>query len=157
MIKKLLLTIAIILFAYVAYGQNDGQNHLPPRDSTSFGTKDEVFKKIIIDVVNELNIASPRYKIYKTQNTYNLIRLDTATGAVWQVQYRMGTSQAMILEIDETSLLGYYEKEIPGRFELYETNNMYTYLLIDTQTGRVWQVQWNTEGPSKRFRERIYE
>ena len=108
-------------------------------------------------ICKQLYITGPRYKLFKTQNTYNLIRLDTATGAVWQVQYRMGTTQPMILEIDETSLISVFDKVIPGRFELYETNNMYTFILIDTQTGQLWQVQWNTDGPKKRFRERIYE
>ena len=28
-----------------------------------------------------------RYKMYKTDNMYNLLKLDTATGVVWQVQY----------------------------------------------------------------------
>ena len=97
----------------------------------------------------------PRFKIYKTENTYNLIKLDTATGQTWQVQYRTGDTESMTVEIDASSLLWYSEPEIAGRFELYPTNNMYQFILIDTQTGRTWQIQWNTT-PSKRFRERIY-
>ena len=30
-----------------------------------------------------------------------------------------------------------------GRFELYKTENLYNFLLIDTQTGSVWQAQWS--------------
>lgn len=97
----------------------------------------------------------PRFKIYKTENTYNLIKLDTATGQTWQVQYRLGDTESMTVVIDDSSLLWYSEPEIAGRFELYPTNNMYQFILIDTQTGRTWQIQWNT-APSKRFRERIY-
>jgi hypothetical protein len=97
----------------------------------------------------------PRFKIYKTENTYNLIKLDTATGQTWQVQYRLGDTESMTVVIDDSSLLWYSEPEIAGRFELYPTNNMYQFILIDTQTGRTWQIQWNT-APGKRFRERIY-
>lgn len=97
----------------------------------------------------------PRFKIYKTENTYNLIKLDTATGQTWQVQYRLGDTESMTVVIDDSSLLWYSEPEIAGRFELYPTNNMFQFILIDTQTGRTWQIQWNTT-PSKRFRERIY-
>lgn len=100
------------------------------------------------------NLVS-RFKIYKTENTYNLIKLDTATGQTWQVQYRLGDTESMTVVIDDSSLLWYSEPEIAGRFELYPTNNMYQFILIDTQTGKTWQIQWNT-APSKRFRERIY-
>ena len=106
-------------------------------------------------IYDRLENLVPRYKIYKTENTYNLIKLDTATGQTWQVQYRLGDTESMTVEIDASSLLWYSEPEIAGRFELYPTNNMYQFILIDTQTVRTWQIQWNTT-PSKRFRERIY-
>ncbi|MBR4854061.1 MAG: hypothetical protein IKU88_04980 [Alistipes sp.] len=106
-------------------------------------------------IYDRLENLVPRYKIYKTENTYNLIKLDTATGQTWQVQYRLGDTESMTVVIDDSSLLWYSEPQIAGRFELYPTNNMYQFILIDTQTGRTWQIQWNTT-PSKRFRERIY-
>ena len=106
-------------------------------------------------IYDRLENLVPRFKIYKTENTYNLIKLDTATGQTWQVQYRLGDTESMTVVIDDSSLLWYSEPEIAGRFELYPTNNMYQFILIDTQTGRTWQIQWNTT-PSKRFRERLY-
>lgn len=158
---KIELLLIGLLFAYGLYGKNGSSFNPPmalsPQDSTVISRQDEDIRKTITDVFKELNLISPRFKIYKTPNMYNLIRLDTATGAVWQVQYRMGATHSMILEIDDTSLLSYYDKEVPGRFELYETNNNYTFLLVDTVTGRIWQVQWSTNGPKERFRERIYE
>ena len=94
----------------------------------------------------------PRYKLYKTENIYNLIKLDTATGALWQVQYEMNNSaSAMTVPINDKSLLWSSEEPIPGRFELYPTNNTYIFILLDTQTGTTYQVQWNTS-PDKRFR-----
>jgi hypothetical protein len=30
----------------------------------------------------------------------------------------------------------------PGRFTLYPTNNIYTFMLLDQETGDVWHVQW---------------
>ena len=41
----------------------------------------------------------------------------------------------------------------PGRFELYPTSNMFNFLLLDARTGKVFQVQWNTE----RDKEGIWE
>ncbi len=97
----------------------------------------------------------PRYKMYQTENIYNLLKLDTATGRVWQVQYRLGNSDSMTVSINDQSLISYWEKMDSGRFELYPTKSTYQFILIDTQTGKTWQVQWSTT-PSKRFIERIY-
>ena len=116
-------------------------------DSMTMAYIDAIYNRIIEN--------TPRYKMYKTENTYNLLKLDTATGRVWQVQYRMGSTDSMTVAVDDSSLLWESETLRAGRFELYATNNMYQFILLDTATGRTWQVQWNTE-PSRRFRERIY-
>lgn len=42
------------------------------------------------------------------------------------------------------------DEEFDGRFELYPTKNMYTFILLDTDNGKTYQVQWNTD-PDKRF------
>ena len=97
----------------------------------------------------------PIYKIYKTENLYNLIKLNTATGQLWLVQYGVGDTESMTTVINDNSLLWPSEPKIAGRFELYPTNNMYQFILIDTQTGLTWQVQWHTDS-SKRFRRLIY-
>lgn len=97
----------------------------------------------------------PRYKMYKTENIYHLIKLDTATGRVWQVRYRSGDVDSKTTVIDDYSLLWSWEKEVAGRFELYPTQNMYKFILVDTQDGRTWMIQWNIDS-DRRFRERIY-
>ena len=109
-----------------------------------------------IDAIYErVGMSTPRFKLFKTDNIYNLIKLDTATGRTWQVQYRTNSTDSMTIPIDDTSLLWNYEIEKSGRFDLYPTSNMYTFILMDTETGRTWQVQWSTEA-SRRFRERIH-
>lgn len=102
-----------------------------------------------------LKTIKPRYKIYPTENTYISIKLDTATGRVWMVQIGLGDTDAMTVAIDDTSLLWDSEEIRGGRFELYPTKNMYNFILIDTQYGYTYQVQWHTE-TNKRLRERIY-
>jgi hypothetical protein len=32
-----------------------------------------------------------------------------------------------------------------GRFSLRETQNVYTFLLLDQDDGRVWQLQWSND------------
>lgn len=106
-------------------------------------------------IYDRMDNLVPRFKIYKTENIYNLIKLDTATGQTWQVQYRSSKTESMTVEIDDSSLLWYSEPEIAGRFELYPTQNMYKFILVDTQDGRTWMIQWNIDS-DRRFRERIY-
>ena len=130
------------------------------KDSVFFTPKDSLYLNYISDVaefiVKNIESVKPRYKMYKTDNLYNLIELDTATGRLWQVQFGMNRSSSrMKVAIDDSSLLYDWEDIIPGRFELYPTSNMYTFILLDTHRGWTYQVQWNTE-PSKRFRISIY-
>ena len=42
------------------------------------------------------------------------------------------------------------DMEMNGRFTLYPTQNMYTFILLDQLDGRTWQVQWSIE-PENRF------
>ena len=42
------------------------------------------------------------------------------------------------------------KKSIVGRFTLYATDNMWTFILLDQIDGDTWQVQWSLE-EDKRF------
>ena len=37
------------------------------------------------------------------------------------------------------------------RYKMYPTKNMWTFLKLDTMTGRIWQVQFSTKGEAYRF------
>lgn len=98
--------------------------------------------KLILDGIYN-NIDKPRYKIYQTENTYNLIKLDTRTGKVWQIQYRMRDVEAQVVNINYVGVV--FEVDgWDGRFELYPTKNMYTFIMLDTGNGDTYQVQWGT-------------
>ena len=38
-----------------------------------------------------------------------------------------------------------------GRFCLYETQNMWTFIMLDTYTGKNWQVQFSVKGEDYMF------
>lgn len=155
--KKLIICIvALFAFCLISFGQDVAGIDKPVVESQvaeSDSLLTDSIAKALVDMMSL--VVKPMYKIYKTSNTYNLIKLNTATGAVWQVQIRLGTADPMTVPIASSSLLYSDETEIPGRYELYETNNDYNFILLDTFTGKTYQVQWNTE-PNKRFRERLY-
>ncbi len=155
--KKLLTTLLIALISFAAVAQNDTTTTVISQNTPTLSSKDSLLLKHLYSVVSQANTSVvPRYKMYKTENTYNLIKLDTATGRVWQVQYRMGSTDPMVIAIDDNSLLWSWEDEIPGRYELYPTQNIHTFILLDTKKGYTYQVQWSTSGPNQRFRESLY-
>ena len=90
-----------------------------------------------------------RYRLFKTTNIWTSILLDTWTGRMWQVQYSVDDLPAGRWIINSISLLPEGTPAIKGRFTLYPTHNMYNFLLLDQEDGRVWQVQWSTEAKSR--------
>ena len=75
---------------------------------------------------------------------------------MWQVHFTIsddGYQGELIL--NSSSLLMSDEIEVNGRFNLYRTNNMYNFILLDQINGKTYQVQWNSE-KEKRFVSRIY-
>ena len=41
--------------------------------------------------------------------------------------------------------------ESQTQYKLFPTQNMWTFLKLDTMTGKIWQVQYSTKGPEYRF------
>jgi hypothetical protein len=94
------------------------------------------------------------YRLYKTKNTYNFIKLDTRTGQMEMVQWSTSGSRGTYTLSEEKRVYS-PEDEIPGRFTLYATTNFYNFVLLDQIDGRTWQVQWSTD-PNEMMVVRIY-
>jgi hypothetical protein len=85
------------------------------------------------------------YKLFETTNMWTFIKLDTRNGLMWQVQYAINDDAARFQTVlNDIPLFEGWDKE-NGRFTLYPTKNMYTFILLDQVDGRMWQVQWSTE------------
>lgn len=91
---------------------------------------------------NELTLNFP-YKLYPTENMWTFIKLDTRNGRMWQVQYSVkGSEYRFETTLNEEKLAN---DSIPGRFELYPTQNIYNFVLLDRINGYAWQVQWSMD------------
>ncbi len=89
--------------------------------------------------------TAPCYKLYKTENMWTFLELETFTGRIWQVQYTVNDSHdRMKTSLNVSDLTVDDGNAYAGRFELYPTPNIYNFILLDTSTGRTWQVQWST-------------
>ena len=95
--------------------------------------------------------TAPGYKLYSTQNVWTFLELETYTGRIWQVQYSMESNKRFKVPVNTTDYSifdedsGIVDNRYAGRFELYPTENMYTFILLDTYNGNTWQVQWSME------------
>lgn len=84
------------------------------------------------------------YKLYPTKNMWTFIKLNTCDGRLWQVQYDVRGEDRFEVVLSDIQLAN-IENASPGRFELYETQNMYNFILLDQITGNTWQAQWSME------------
>lgn len=85
------------------------------------------------------------FRLFSTRNVYTFLKLDTRDGRIWQVQW--GDKDYRFTEPLSTRAMTSSGR--PGRFTLYPTSNIYTFLLLDQDTGDTWHVQWGKA--SERF------
>ncbi len=85
---------------------------------------------------------SAPYRLFRTQNIYMFLLLDTRTGQISQVQWSTQTESRFASSLNPKPLV---LDGKAGRFTLYPTQNIYTFLLLDQVTGNSWQVQWGKD------------
>ena len=86
-----------------------------------------------------------RFTLLPTQNVWTFLLLDTSNGRVWQVHYAVSDSAFVgLLAINEDALTATATAHV-GKFTLQETQNIYNFLLLDQDDGRVWQIQWSND------------
>lgn len=139
--KKLLLIILVICGLGATA---NAQNLVSEEDiaKMNLSAKDSLMVTYMDGYVSQLR--KPRYQLFKTQNKWNLLKLDTATGQIWQVQYSVENDLGRFQEPLNTEwlIVPSYDEMITGRFTLYATDNIYNFILLDQIDGRCWQVQW---------------
>lgn len=128
---------------------NQLQSDSLSRIDTLLMINNELLEQIDVDLC-----LKNRFKIYQTENIYQLLKLDTKTGKIYQIQWSLNQKEEMTLTINSDDLR-IDQNYGSGCFELYPTKNMYQFILIDKTDGRTWHVQWGTES-SKRWIRRIY-
>lgn len=84
------------------------------------------------------------FRLYKTENIYNFIKLDTRTGQMELVQWS-AQDDRKTYKLSDRVLVSSPEEQITGRFTLYATTNTFQFILLDQIDGRIWQVQWGTD------------
>jgi hypothetical protein len=92
---------------------------------------------------------SATYRLFRTQNIYTFLKLDTRSGQVWQVQWGDNDHRFVVpINRDFLAPIGTSKQPTilkPGRFTLAPTSKLYMFVLMDQEDGRTWQIQWGTE------------
>ena len=96
-----------------------------------------------------------RYKIYPTSNMYNFLKLDTRMGYIYRIQWSHEDKKRYETYVNYKLLVDYEDDLVNGRFEIYPTSNIYSFLLLDKINGRVWHCQWGFES-GENWIKRIY-
>ena len=88
--------------------------------------------------------VSVPYRLFRTQNMWAFIELETVTGRMWQIHFDVnGNNRAQVILNSQNLAEG--REVIIGRFTLHPTQNINTFILHDQIDGRTWQVQWSNE------------
>jgi hypothetical protein len=91
------------------------------------------------------------FRVFRTQNIFTMLKLNTRTGQIWQVQWSLDDNNRFTVPTSQAPLLPPSTDKHPtvlrsGRFTLTPTENIHTFILLDQEDGRTWQVQWGDEG-----------
>lgn len=92
---------------------------------------------------SEIQNPNAIYEIYKTENIYHVLKLNTRTGQITQVQIGVGKDGYAMENVVNSKTLVSADEEQNGRFALYPTGNMYNFVLLDRISGKLWQAQWS--------------
>lgn len=102
---------------------------------------------IICEGINPTATKTGRYNLTETQNMWTFIMLDTYTGKIWQVQFSVKGEDYMFASPINRYPMAYptNESNWRNRFQLFPTQNMWNLIMLDSYTGRIWQVQYSTQ------------
>ena len=101
--------------------------------------------RIIANETSDLKHEVGRYKVYRTTNIYNSLKLDTASGRITALQIGINNDKSRFEYIVCNAIEDDPKWRIIGRYELYPTGNNFNFILIDTILGQAYQVQWSTK------------
>lgn len=98
------------------------------------------------NAVNHETNSALRYKLYPTFNMWTYLKLDTQTGRVSMLQYSTKGREnegELYIGIPMETYAGSEAKN--GRYELYPTSNLWTFIMIDQINGNTYHIQWSNE------------
>jgi len=82
------------------------------------------------------------YRLFSTKNVFNLLLLNTKDGSLRKIQWDGKGSNTFNVPLPRCSGADVPNSH-PGRYTLQPTENVWTFILLDQDTGNSWYVQWS--------------
>ena len=89
------------------------------------------------------------YQLFPTENIWTLLKLDTRNGVISIVHFSLNDDSLRGEGVVNGFPLVREEDQKVGRFTLYPTQNMYTFILLDKISGQTYQVQWSPKAKER--------
>lgn len=147
--KRSFLILLVLFTNFTCYAQTDSLKVIKNTNDSLTELSNAWLEQIELDLS-----LKQRYKLYSTENMYTFLLLDTKTGRIDKLQWNLDRDKEFTVSINSEDL-SYGFGHGSGSFELYPTQNMYQFILLDKTTGRTWHVQWGMK-ETERWIRRIY-
>ncbi len=146
--KRFISLSIIILFSACAFSQAVKKSNTDVINAQLDTIKYNVaFIKLLVSDLKYKEVDKERYKIYPTQNMYTFLKSDTKTGMIDQIQWNLEKDKEFSVTLSD---FDYSFGTSVANFELYPTQNIYQFIMLEKTTGTVYHVQWGTD-PWKRW------
>jgi len=112
--------------------------------------------KLQFNDVNHAANENVRYKLYPTFNMWTFLKLDTQTGKVSMLQFSVESAKnegELFVGVPLEVYIG--DDVVNGRYELYPTTNIWTFIMIDQINGNTYHVQWSNDKMSNNYVKKI--
>lgn len=134
---------------YKLYSTKNLHNQLQLNTATGevFQIQDDGQSWKICDSMESAGQQNGRFCLYETQNMWTFIMLDSFTGKNWQIQYSVEGPDYMFAYPINFWSLAYPSSESnwAGRFQMFATQNIWNFIMLDSYSGRIWQVQYGSK------------
>jgi len=134
--RKLTISLICILVVSSTYTKAYS-NHIDSKPDSTLNER--------LSAQNHVAVA---YQLFPTENMWTFLKLNTRNGQIWQVQYDIEGENRFEVYLNFVPLVS-VDKQVNGRFTLYSTQNVYTFILLDQLDGKMWQVQWSMEAKNR--------
>jgi hypothetical protein len=84
-----------------------------------------------------------RFRLFRTSNMWTYLHLDTRLGLLKQLAFSVDEKGGRGALVINDKPLVEPDKARDGRFTLYPTDNLWTFILLDQDDGRAWQCQFS--------------
>ena len=146
--KRLLCVLLVLGWMSLVYAQTPDSVAVKPKQKPLTQIQRD---SLLMSIQKDIRVMSAnyrwgigRYKVYRTENIYTNLKLDTSTGRITALQ--IGVNDAKYRgEYQVCDAPSLYDISDIGRYELYPTGNIHNFILLDTFLGVAYQVQWSTK------------